>query len=50
MICGIPSPSASCCDWHRAGADVRARMPVLSAYLGHVSPAGTYWYLTPCPS
>ncbi|HYX57516.1 MAG TPA: hypothetical protein VE888_00750, partial [Streptosporangiaceae bacterium] len=31
-------------DWHRAGDDVRARMPVLSAYLGHVSPAGTYWY------
>jgi integrase/recombinase XerD len=31
-------------QWHRAGADVHARMPVLSAYLGHVSPAGTYWY------
>ena len=31
-------------QWHREGADVRARMPVLSAYLGHVSPAGTYWY------
>ncbi len=24
-------------------------MPVLSAYLGHVSPAGTYWYLTAVP-
>jgi len=36
-------------QWHREGADVRARMPVLSAYLGHVSPAGTYWYLTAVP-
>ena len=36
-------------DWHRAGADVNARMPLLSAYLGHVSPAGTYWYLTAVP-
>ncbi|HEY7429799.1 MAG TPA: tyrosine-type recombinase/integrase [Streptosporangiaceae bacterium] len=35
--------------WHRAGADVHARMPVLSAYLGHVSPEGTYWYLTAVP-
>jgi integrase/recombinase XerD len=35
--------------WHRDGADVNARMPVLSAYLGHVSPAGTYWYLTAVP-
>jgi integrase/recombinase XerD len=36
-------------DWHRAGDDVNARMPVLSAYLGHVSPEGTYWYLTAVP-
>jgi integrase len=36
-------------DWHRAGADPRTLMPVLSAYLGHVSPAGTYWYLTAVP-
>lgn len=36
-------------EWHRAGDDVQARMPVLSAYLGHVSPAGTYWYLTAVP-
>jgi integrase/recombinase XerD len=35
--------------WHRDGADVNAKMPVLSAYLGHVSPAGTYWYLTAVP-
>ena len=36
-------------DWHRAGADVQARMPLLPAYPGHVSPAGTYWYLTAVP-
>jgi integrase/recombinase XerD len=32
-------------DWHRAGGDIDARMSVLSTYLGHVNPAGTYWYL-----
>jgi hypothetical protein len=36
-------------QWHRDGADVNARMLVLSACLGHVSPAGTYWYLTAAP-
>lgn len=36
-------------EWHRAGEDVQARMPLLSAYLGHVSPEGTYWYLTAVP-
>jgi integrase len=30
--------------WHLAGEDVNARLPLLSAYLGHVSPASTYWY------
>ena len=25
-------------DWHRDGADVQARLPLLSAYLGHVDP------------
>jgi integrase/recombinase XerD len=44
-------------EWHRNGEDVNARMPVLSAYLGHVTPEGTYWYYsdsrvipTPAPS
>lgn len=36
-------------DWHRSSAGPHARMPVLSAYLGHISPAGTYWYLTAVP-
>lgn len=35
--------------WHRAGLDVEARMPMLSNYLGHVNPAGTYWYLSAAP-
>jgi len=36
-------------DWHRAGVDVTGRMAVLSIYLGHVNPAGTYWYLSAAP-
>lgn len=40
---------ATLLDWYRDGADVAARMPLLSAYLGHVSPASTYWYLQAAP-
>jgi integrase len=36
-------------DWYRDGADVQARMPLLSTYLGHVHPANTYWYLSAAP-
>lgn len=36
-------------DWHRGGIDIDARMSVLSTYLGHVNPAGTYWYLSASP-
>jgi integrase/recombinase XerD len=32
--------------WYQAGVDVQARLPLLSAYLGHVDPGCTYWYLT----
>lgn len=35
--------------WQRDGLDVASRLPVLSTYLGHVSPASTYWYLTAVP-
>jgi integrase len=35
--------------WYRDGADVERRLPWLSTYLGHVSPATTYWYLTATP-
>ncbi|MDM4764413.1 tyrosine-type recombinase/integrase [Galbitalea sp. SE-J8] len=33
----------------RAGGDVDQMMPVLSAFLGHVSPESTYWYLSNTP-
>src|SRR5437016_4509857 len=36
-------------DWYRAGLDLEARLPLLSTYLGHVSPASTYWYLSAAP-
>jgi hypothetical protein len=36
-------------DWYRDGVDVQARLPLLSAVLGHVAPAATYWYLTATP-
>jgi integrase len=35
--------------WYRDGADVAARLPLLSTYLGHVHPANTYWYLSAAP-
>jgi integrase/recombinase XerD len=36
-------------DWHLTDVDVGPRLPVLSTYLGHVSPASTYWYLSASP-
>jgi len=36
-------------DWQRSGADIAALLPRLSTYLGHVNPAGTYWYLQAVP-
>ncbi len=36
-------------DWYRAGLDVHARLPLLSAYLGHADPVSTYWYLQAAP-
>jgi integrase len=35
--------------WHDAGLDAGPRLPMLSAYLGHISPASTYWYLSASP-
>ena len=35
--------------WCREGIDIRAQLPELSVYLGHVRPADTYWYLTATP-
>jgi len=36
-------------DWYRSGADVQARLPLLSTYLGHIDPISTYWYLSGKP-
>jgi integrase/recombinase XerD len=36
-------------NWYAADADVAHLLPALSTYLGHVSPATTYWYLHACP-
>jgi integrase/recombinase XerD len=36
-------------DWHEATLDLGAGLPILSTYLGHVSPASTYWYLSASP-
>lgn len=34
-------------DWYRTGSDdIAAKLPILSAYLGHAHPASTYWYLS----
>ena len=35
--------------WYQRGADVPARLPQLSTYLGHVDPSDTYWYLRAAP-
>ena len=36
-------------DAYRAGLDVERQLPLLSTYLGHVSPSSTYWYLSAVP-
>ena len=36
-------------DWYSDGGDVQARLPLLSAYLGHREPKYTYWYLQAAP-
>lgn len=35
--------------WYQAGVDVRAMLPHLSVYLGHLRPQDSYWYLTTTP-
>ena len=32
--------------WHRSGVTIDERIAALSIFLGHVSPADTYWYLS----
>lgn len=36
-------------EWQRSGVNVDEHIGTLSTYLGHVSPAGTYWYLSASP-
>jgi integrase/recombinase XerD len=36
-------------DWFEAGEDIDRRMALLSAFLGHVDPASTFWYLEAVP-
>jgi integrase/recombinase XerD len=35
--------------WYRTGEDPERRLPILSAYLGHVHVGDTYWYLSAWP-
>ncbi len=35
--------------WYRSGQDPERRLPILSAYLGHVHVADTQWYLSGSP-
>lgn len=36
-------------DWYRRGLDPDREMPKLSAYLGHLKPEYTYWYIEAVP-
>ena len=36
-------------DWVEAGENIDRRIPLLSAFLGHVDPSSTYWYLEAVP-
>jgi integrase/recombinase XerD len=36
-------------QWYKENADVDAKIPILSTYLGHVKPSDTYWYLSFVP-
>jgi len=35
--------------WYQQGVDVDRKILALSTYIGHVSPADTYWYVTATP-
>jgi len=40
---------ATLLGWYRDGADVQARLPLLSTYLGHTDPRHTCGYLSAAP-
>jgi integrase len=49
---GIRARSERCrpiIRWYREGADVQARLPQLSTWLGHADPKWTYYYLWASP-
>ena len=48
-ICGDTFAVQTLLDAYRNGWDVQERLALLSTYLGHVNPAGTYWYLSAAP-
>jgi len=35
--------------WYRSGLEINSKMYLLSTYLGHTDPAGTYWYVSATP-
>ena len=41
--------TATLLHWYQQGADVQARLPLLTTYLGHADPKSTYWYLSGAP-
>ena len=47
--CVIPSRSPPWPAGTATGADVAARMPLLSAFMGHAGPASTFYYLHAAP-
>lgn len=40
---------ATLVGWYRAGVDVQAQLPLLSAWLGHAKPENSFWYLSAVP-
>lgn len=36
--------------WYKNEANIDSKLPVLSAYLGHVETRDTYWYISSCPN
>lgn len=36
-------------DWYRNEQDPAGKITLLSTYLGHINPAGTFWYFTAVP-
>ena len=47
--CALVSPSTRLSNGTDLAITLKKHMAVLSTYLGHVNPAGTYWYLSASP-